>query len=90
MVKQVLTESKDNKFRFFPGDYVFELEQPQKFYNQIYQHFLSIVNWEACLNEKEEVQAFAFHHKDYLECLYIMNNFTKKFNYKIINHYQLI
>lgn len=90
MIKQVLTESKDNKFNFIKGDYVFELEKPKKFYNKIYQYFLSVVNWEACLNSKNEVQAIAFHHKDYLECLYIMNNFTKKFNYKVINQYQLI
>lgn len=90
MIKQVKTESKENKYNFKQGDYVFELEKHRKMNYKLFSYFHSFLNWEACLNEKEEVQAIALHHKDYLECQYIMNNFTKKFNNRVIKQYQLI
>lgn len=90
MITKVKTESKENKYHFIKGDYVFELETPLDFTKEHIEYFIKFNDWEVCYNPLiKKVEAVALHHKKYSQCQYIMDNFTKKFNNKIRKQYQL-
>lgn len=88
----VLTNSKENKFHYIKGDYVFEFNRPIP--GRLLLGYLinkNVQNFEMCLSgPNESAESMVMHHQRLSKIMDTIVDVTNAFNVKVTKSYQLI
>ena len=91
-MKRVLTNSKENKYHYVKGDYVFEFSHPIPG-SLLFGYLLNrnTQNFEVCLSgPNQSAESMVMHHQRLSTIMDTIVDVTKTFNVEVKKSYQLI
>lgn len=100
-MKRIKKNSRENKFNFKVGDYVYELDKPIKLTEEVVGFFeecatfVNDVSWECCCEyiapqSHYSFRGLALHSAPEKKINNVVNEFVKKYKVNIINQYKII